>query len=142
MLNAVNLQGRFTKDPEQKTTAGGTVICSFQLASDRSMAKGKEKQTDFIPCVSFGKTAEFISKYFSKGEMAIISGQLQSRNYEAQDGSKRTAYEVYVRECHFCGGRASGGTQEAQKASTAPASLQDDYADINWDEIPDLPDAF
>ena len=138
MLNTVNLQGRFTKDPEQKTTAGGTVICSFQLASDRSMTKGKEKQTDFIPCVSFGKTAEFISKYFSKGEMAIISGQLQSRNYEAQDGSKRTAYEVYVKECHFCGGKPSGGNSGAQNDN----STQDDYGEIDWDAIPDLPDAF
>ena len=136
MENTVIIQGRFTKEPEVKTTAGGTVICSFQLACDR---KSKDKQTDVIPFVSFGKTAEFISRYFHKGEMAIINGQLQSRNYEAQDGSKRTAYEVYVNSCSFCGAKPSGGNSEPQRSTS---TQQEDYDAIDWDAIPDLPDSF
>lgn len=138
MLNIMTVQGRFTADPELKTTATGVTLVNFTLASDRSMTK--TKTTDFIPCVAFGKTAEFISKYFHKGEMAVVEGQLQSRNYETQDGSKRVAYEVYIKECNFCGGKASGGSQEASKVSPAPApTLPENDDDIDWDSIPDLP---
>lgn len=137
MLNIITLQGRFTADPELKTTATGVTLCNFTLASDRSMAK--TKTTDFIPCVCFGKTAEFISKYFKKGEMVIIEGQLQSRNYETSDGSRRVAYEVYIKECNFCGGKASGGSQEASKVAPAPAPDLPDDDDIDWDSIPNLP---
>lgn len=135
MLNTTILQGRFTRQPELKTTSGGTTICNFNLASDRG---GKDKATDFIPCVAFGKTAEFVAKYFNKGDLTVVSGQLQSRNYESSDGAKKTAYEVYVKEVQFCGGKSSGGTTEAQRASTAPANDLTGEP-IDWDEVPDLP---
>lgn len=142
MLNTTILQGRFTKDPEVKTTAGGTTICSFQLACDRSGSK--EKTTDFIPCVTFGKTAEFVSKYFARGKMAVVSGQLQSRNYEAADGAKRTAYEVFVKDINFCGDKATNGSSaptQAQQAATAPANNLAEE-EIDWDKVPDLPFEF
>lgn len=136
MLNNITLQGRFTKQPEVKTTTGGTNICNFLLASDRG---GKDKATDFIPCVAFGKTAEFIAKYFNKGDMTVICGQLQSRNYDAADGSKKTAYEVYVKDVNFCGGASNRGNTEAQRAATAPTVDSDLIVD---DSLPDLPFAF
>ena len=100
MLNKVILQGRLTAEPELKVTQNGTSVCSFSLAVDRSYG---EKQTDFINCVAWRNTAEFIAKYFGKGKMLIAVGELQVRQYKANDGSKRYATEVIVNEVNFAG---------------------------------------
>ena len=118
MLNKVILQGRLTADPELKATQTGTSVCSFTLAVDRSYG---EKKADFINCVAWRNTAEFIAKYFGKGKMLIAVGELQVRQYQAQDGSKRYATEVIVNEANFAG--------DAAKAQTAEpiAVTADDY---------------
>lgn len=107
MLNKVILQGRLTADPELKSTNNGVSVCSFTLAVDRSYQRG-EKQTDFINCVAWRNTAEFISKYFAKGRMMIACGELQVRKYTAQDGQNRYAVEVVVNDVNF------GGDKEKQ----------------------------
>lgn len=96
-MNSVNIVGRFTKAPEARATQGGTVL-SFCLAVDRG---DRNKNTDFIDCVAFGKTAEFITQYFSKGDPIMVTGKLQTRTWERDDGTKQKAAEVYVSECGF-----------------------------------------
>ena len=93
MLNHITIMGRLTRDPEMRTTQSGVTVASFTLAVDRDFGgkDGGEKQTDFIDCTAWRHTAEFISKYFSKGRMAVVSGRLQIDNYTDNDGNKRKA---------------------------------------------------
>lgn len=105
MLNIVALVGRLAKDPELKTTPSGTSVCSFTLAVDRSYSKDGNRQTDWIDCVAWRHTAEFICKYFSKGQQMAVSGSIQTRNYEDHNGNKRKAVEVNVTQVDFCGGK-------------------------------------
>lgn len=102
-MNSVNLLGRICGDPELKTTTNGVSVTSFTLAVDRSYTpKGQERQTDFINCVAWRNTAEFISKYFRKGQRMAVAGELQQRSYTANDGSKRNVLEVVVDGAFFC----------------------------------------
>ena len=106
-MNVVCMIGRLTSDCELKTTQNGVSVTSFNLAVDRSYTpKGQEKQTDFIPCVAWRNTAEFISKYFRKGQRMAVKGELQQRTYTANDGSKRNVYEVIVDGAFFCESKA------------------------------------
>lgn len=106
-MNVITLMGRMTSTPELKTTNNGTSVTSFNLAVDRSYTpKGQEKQTDFIPCVAWRNTAEFITKYFRKGSRIAVKGELQQRTYTANDGSKRNVYEVIVDGAFFCESKA------------------------------------
>lgn len=90
MLNKIVLMGRLTRDPELRQTQSGNSVVSFTLACDRDFAaQGAEKETDFVDIVAWRGTAEFVSKYFSKGRMAVVSGRLQIRNWEDKDGNKR-----------------------------------------------------
>ncbi len=103
--NIVVLTGRLVADPEVRATRDDTSVASFCIAVDRRYAKrGEEKQTDFINCVAWDKRAEFVSKYFEKGNAISIVGSIQSRKYEDKDGNKRTAYEVKCDEVGFVTG--------------------------------------
>ena len=105
MLNNVVLMGRLTAMPELKTTQSGTSVLSFTIAVDRRFQqKGEERQTDFINCVAWRHTAEFISKYFNKGDAIAVTGEIQTRKYEVE-GNKRTATEVVVNNASFCGSK-------------------------------------
>ena len=107
-MNVITLMGRLTSDPELKTTPNGVSVTSFSMAVDRSYTpKGQEKQTDFIPCVAWRNTAEFISKYWSKGQRIAVKGELQSRQYTANDGSQRKVLEVVVDGAFFCESKAN-----------------------------------
>lgn len=101
-LNHIVLQGRLTGEPELRTTQSGVNVASFTVAVDRDFG-GREKETDFISCVAWRQTGEFVSKYFHKGSMIVVSGRLQSRKWEANDGSKRVAWEVNADNCYFGG---------------------------------------
>ena len=102
-LNHIVLMGRLTKDPELRHTQGGTPVASFTIAVDRDyVPKGQEKQTDFIDCVAWGKGGENISKYFHRGSLICVDGNLQSRKWEDRDGNKRTNWEVNVNRGYFC----------------------------------------
>ena len=106
-MNSVNLLGRICGDPELKTTTNGNSVTSFTLAVDRAYTpKGQEKQTDFITCVAWRGTAEFISKYFRKGQRMAVTGELQTRQYTASDGGQRKVLEVVVDNAFFCESKA------------------------------------
>lgn len=102
-FNKVILMGRLTADTELKQTQGGTPVTSFTLAVDRRFSKeGQEKQTDFITVVAWNKTAEFICRYFGKGQAMLVCGELQTRSWNDQQGNKRYATEVVASEAYFC----------------------------------------
>ena len=102
MLNKGILMGRLTRDPELRHTQSGTAVCSFTLAIDRDRKDANgEKQTDFIDCVAWGKQAEFVAQWFSKGMMAIVVGRIQSRKWQDQNGNNRTAIEINCEEVSF-----------------------------------------
>lgn len=138
MINQVVLMGRLIADPELRTTTTGKSVCSFCVAVDRSYAKsGEQKQTDFINIVAWESTADFVSKYFSKGSMIAVIGKIQTRSYEDKDGKKRTAFEVLTREVSFCGSKAqTNATTTAQAAPTANTQSPsfDDFEEIGDDE--------
>lgn len=127
MLNTVILMGRLTADPELRTTTNNLSVLSFSVAVDRSyQSQGQERQTDFINCVAWRQNADFISKYFRKGQMIAIEGSIQTRSYEDKSGNKRTAFEVIVNRASFCGSKSETGTASV---AAAPASYQNNAAD-------------
>ena len=129
MLNKVILMGRFTQDAELRSTLAGISVTSFTVAVGRDFTgKDGEKKTDFINCVAFKGTAEFITKYFRKGSMAIIEGRIETRSWDDADGKKRYATEVIVNNIYF--GESKKDTVEA--VDNAP-----DCAPMGTDE--DLP---
>ena len=103
MLNHIVIMGRFVKDPELRRTPTGTAVASFTLAVDRDFAdkQSGKKETDFIECVAWRQTGEFVDKYFSKGRMAIVSGRLQIRSWTDKDGNKRKTAEVVAENVYF-----------------------------------------
>lgn len=117
MLNHIVIMGRMTRDPELRRTASGTAVASFTLAVDRDFAPkdGGDRETDFIDCVAWRSTGEFVSKYFAKGRMAVVSGRLQIRPWTDKDGNNRRSAEVVVENVYFGDSRreSSEGTKEA-----------------------------
>lgn len=102
MLNHIVLMGRLTRDPEVRHTTSGLPVASFTLAVDRDFAqKGAEKQTDFINIVAWRNTAEFVGKYFTKGQLVAVSGRLQVRDWTDKDGGRRTTSEVVADNVYF-----------------------------------------
>ena len=102
MLNTVVLMGRLTADPELRHTPNDIPVTSFTLAVDRSYVKsGAERQTDFIDIVAWRSTAEFASRYFRKGQLVVVEGSIQTRNYQDKDGNRRKAFEIVADNLHF-----------------------------------------
>ena len=138
-MNVVVIMGRMTKDPELKTTNSGISVTSFTVAVNRNYSKG---ETDFINCVAWRNTAEFISKYFAKGQMIAIKGSLQQNNYTDKDGNKRTSYDVVVDTADFCGSKNESGGNSASARNEAPASFSNvdtgDFEEISMgdDDLP------
>ena len=123
-MNKVILMGRLTKDPELRyTTTNNTAVCSFTLAVDRRFSKDKE--TDFINCQAWQKTAEFCSKYFTKGQQAVVVGRIQNRSWDDAEGKKKYATEVIVDEVYFA------GAKQGQAESVTP-----NVPDIEDDDLP------
>lgn len=127
-MNVIALMGRLTADPELKTTQSGISVTSFSLAVDRSYTpKGEERQTDFINCVAWRGTAEFISKHFCKGQRMAVKGALQTRSYTAKDGSKRTVYEVVVDNAFFCESKNNYGDVNDVMSAAQAAGIDVTY---------------
>lgn len=102
MLNHITIMGRLTSSPEFRRTGNGIAVTAFTLAVDRDyVEKGAERQTDFIDCVAWRSTAEFVDKYFDRGQMAVVSGRLQIRDWEDKDGNKRRKAEVVADNVYF-----------------------------------------
>lgn len=153
MLNMIAAMGRLTHTPELRTTTSGKEVCSFDIACERSYSANGQRETDFLPCVAWGKTAQFVSQYFDKGSMIAVEGSLQTRKYQDKQGNNRTAYEIQVRDASFCGSKAPDSTsargfdeqtesyaseaRNAQRATQAAENNTGDFAVIDDNE--DLP---
>lgn len=131
MLNKIILMGRLTRDPELRHTNTGTAVASFALACDRDFKnQNGDKETDFIEVVVWRNTAEFVSRYFTKGRMAIVEGRLQVKSYTDKDGNKRNTTEVVADQVYFGDskkeeGKATAAEQEAMYAGFAELSAED-----------------
>lgn len=132
MLNHIVLMGRLTRDPELRRTGNGTAVTSFTLAVDRDFAPkdGGERETDFIDCVAWRSTGEFVNKYFKKGSMAVVAGRLQIRAWTDKEGNKRRSAEVLADSVYF--GEAKKGDSYSPATPSAPAPQ--DFAPIEDDD--------
>ena len=159
MLNHIVLMGRLTRDPELRRTGSGVAVASFTLAVDRDYAaQGAEKETDFVDIVAWRNTAEFVSKYFAKGRMAVVTGRLQIRNWQDKEGNKRRSAEVVADNVYFGDSKrdnADGGSfnqsqgyaqsfnqvPQHQPAYQAPQNVSAAPSDFSMlsDDDPDLP---
>ena len=126
MLNHITIMGRLTRDPELRRTGSGIAVASFSLAVDRDFGKTEngERETDFIDCVAWRQTGEFVSKYFTKGRMAVVSGRLQIRSWNDKDGNKRRTAEVVADNVYFGDSRrdGDGGSFGGNTYGSAPAA--------------------
>lgn len=137
MLNHITIMGRMTRDPELRRTGSGVAVASFTLAVDRDYAKdGAEKETDFIECVAWRQTGEFVSKYFGKGRMAVVSGRLQIRKWQDKDGNKRQTAEIVADNVYFGDSKkeASSGDAYSNPYSTMASQPSQDYAVLDGDD--------
>ena len=148
MLNQIVIMGRLTRDPELRRTGSGIAVTSFTLAVDRDFS-GKdsgEKETDFIDCVAWRQTGEFVSKYFTKGRMAVVTGRLQIRGWTDKDGNKRRTAEVIADSVYFGdskkesdSGSSYGGNSYNAPGYNAPGYAgppHNDFAEIEDDDAP------
>ena len=140
MLNKVVIMGRFTKDPELRRTGSGTAVTSFSLACDRDFkSQSGDKETDFIEAVAWKNTAEFVSKYFSKGRMAVVDGRLQIRDWTDKAGNKRTTAEVVADNVYFADSkRSESNDNQRENFNALGGRLSDDFVPVSEDdgEIP------
>ncbi len=137
MFNLVVLTGRLTADPELKTTANGISVTTFSIAVERRYRSGEERQADFINIVAWRQSAEFITKYFKKGNLIGIEGSIQTRRYQDKDGNNRTAFEVVANNVQFVESkRDSSSAAPATSFSNADAN---DFADLGDAADDDLP---
>ena len=156
MLNHITIMGRLTRDPELRRTGTGIAVASFTVAVDRDFSgrDGGEKETDFIDCVAWRQTGEFVSKYFTKGSMIVVSGRLQIRSWTDKDGNKRRTAEVVADNVYFgesrrsnegntsYGGNAYGGNSSYSAPAapaygggySAPAAPASDFAMLSDDD--------
>jgi len=141
MINKVILMGRLTRDPELRHTGTGTPVCSFSIAIDNGY--GENRQTDFINCVAWNKTAEFVSNYFQQGKMIIVIGRISTRSWEGQDGKKNYVTEVVASEVSFGESkRAQDGGASAPRAAggefSAPVAAPQMPQDLAEDDFSPL----
>lgn len=124
MLNFICIMGRLTRDVELRRTGSGIAVASFTVAVDRDFAQdGKEKETDFIDCVAWRQTGEFVSKYFNKGSMIVVKGRLQLRNWTDKEGNKRRSAEIVADNVYFGEGKKSQeGSNTTQPQYNHPGS--------------------
>lgn len=136
MINMVALMGRLTYEPELISTPNGVSVLRFQVACDRSyQAKGQERQADFIDCVAWRQTAEFISRYFHKGSMIAIEGTVQTSNYTDKNGNNRKQTEVLANNVLFCGSKNENGA--SMDINPEPSSTKPNLDDADFEEIVD-----
>lgn len=144
-MNKVILSGRFTREPEQRMMSNQTEFSRFSLACQSSFVnKNGERETEFINCIAFGKTAETINRYCKKGAMIVAQGRIKNSSYDAQDGTKRYTTDVVIENFEFVGG-AQNKNEQAQVQNTPvsqPVTVSDPYSDfanevtISADDLP------
>lgn len=133
-MNVVIIMGRLTADPELRTTGSGISVTSFSIAVDRAYQNGGERQTDFINCVAWRNNAEFISKYFTKGQMIALRGSLQQNNYTDKDGNKRTSYNVVVDSANFCGSKETNTSPDINFSQVNTSDFEE--VDVTENDLP------
>ena len=141
MLNHITLMGRLTRDPELRRTGSGVAVASFTIAVDRDFSdkQSGEKETDFIDCVAWRQTGEFVSKHFTKGRMIVVSGRLQVRKWKNKDGENRYTTEVVAENCYFGDSKRdsdnnAGNMGNSYGAAPYPAAPASDYAMLTDDD--------
>lgn len=134
-MNKVILMGRLTRDPQMRTTPQNTPVATFDIAVNRQFAKEGQQQTDFIACVAWQKTGEFINRYFTKGKMIAVEGRLQSRTWQGNDGKAHVSYEVVVEQAHFCG-RKNEDTQNLEPEEYVENGFTDVDDETSEDDLP------
>jgi len=138
LLNKVIVMGRLTRDPELRRTQNGTAVTSFALAVDRDFKnQGGERETDFIDCVAWRNTAEFVHKYFSRGRMAVAEGRLQVRSWTDNDGNKHCSTEIVVDNMYFGDSKKdsdSGAASAAAPAAPAGSDGHSDFAEVSEED--------
>ena len=145
MLNHIVIMGRLTRDPELRSTQSGVNVASFTVAVDRDFGgrDGGERQTDFIDCVAWRSTGEFVSKYFRKGSMIVVSGRLQSRKWQDREGNNRTSWEISADNVYFGESRRDSGETRGDsygaydggsRAPAAPAPAPSAFAELGDDD--------
>ena len=129
MLNHIVIMGRLTRDPELRTTQSGVSVTSFTVAVDRDFGgrDGGERQTDFIDCVAWRQTGEFVSKYFHKGSMIVVSGRLQSRKWQDREGNNRTSWEVNADNVYFGESRRDGDSNRSDSFNNYASNSGSSY---------------
>lgn len=133
MLNKIIIMGRLTRDPELRKTGNGTAVAAFTLAVDRDFkSQGGERETDFIDIEAWRNTAEFVSKYFGKGRMAVVEGRLQVRDWTDKDGNRRRSYEVVADNVYF-------GDSKKVSESDPQAAPSGEFREVPEDEKGELP---
>lgn len=141
MLNVIVIEGRLVRDPELRRTGNGTAVASFTLAVDRDFPNKEsgQREADFIDCVAWRQTGEFVSKFFTKGKLMVCKGRLQIRSYTDKDGVKRKAAELVADNCYFAESKRDSGqelsdrSQYGQPSENAFALLEDDDAQLPFD---------
>lgn len=138
MINMVALMGRLTFEPEVRTTPSGVSVMRFQIACDRKYQRsGQDRQADFIDCVAWRQTAEFISRYFHKGSMIAVEGMLQTSSYTDKNGNQRKQVEVLANNVSFCGSKSESGAAGSQANPNYSSADNSDFDGIPDDD--DLP---
>lgn len=141
MINMVALMGRLTFEPELRTTPNGTSIIRFQVACDRNYQKDSQnRQADFIDCVAWRQTAEFISRYFHKGSMIAVEGTIQTSNFTDKNGAKRKQIEVLANNVSFCGGKAENGSQGTQNGMDINPEPTPSYSSVDNSDFEEIVD--
>ena len=137
MLNTITIAGRIARDVELRTTQGGVSVATFTVAVDRDFQQGGEKKVDFVRCVAWRQTGEFVSKYFQKGSMIIVMGRLESRQWEDKHSQKRTDWEVIADHVYF------GGDKRQENNDFQPPQVQNvsaaDFVELDDDPANPLP---
>ncbi|MBQ7202641.1 MAG: single-stranded DNA-binding protein [Eubacterium sp.] len=138
MINMVALMGRLTYEPELKTTPSGVSVLRFQVAVDRNYQRsGSERQADFIDCVAWRQTADFISRYFHKGSMIAVEGTIQTQNFTDKNGNNRKSVEVVANNVSFCGSKAESGSAAPAQEYNQPAPSYASANNSDFEEIVD-----
>ena len=145
MLNRAILMGRLVADPELRQTPNGVSVVSFRIAVDRNYSsRSGDRQTDFIDIVAWRQTAEFVSRYFSKGKMIIVEGSIQTRNYEDKNGNKRTAVEVVADNVQFGESKSASSGGQSSYAAPSPAQVPSEpnvsYASGDAGDFSEMPE--
>ena len=137
MLNHITAAGRLTKDPELRRTQNGVAVASFTIACDRDIKDASgNKQTDFIDCVVWRNTAEFVDKYFTRGRMVIVSGRLQIREWTDKNGNKRRNAEILAENVYFGDSKREVENTEKSETKEAEQTVDFDQVEIDDDELP------